>query len=62
MVDFNNLFLYYVISGKIYNNQNQVKGVLNCEEKRRGVNSITKYRRHVAGLIEVFLLHQSAKY
>jgi hypothetical protein len=56
------MFLYYVISGKIYNKENQVKGVLNSEDKSRGANSITKYRRRAVDLIDVFLLQQFAKF
>lgn len=62
MVDFGNLFVYDIIRNRFYRNENKMKGVFNCENKNRGVRSITKYRRDAVELIDVFLLQQFVKY
>ncbi|ERI93089.1 hypothetical protein HMPREF1982_01910 [Clostridiales bacterium oral taxon 876 str. F0540] len=62
MVDMNNMFLYYIVSGKLFRRDNQMKGVLNNESKSRGINSITKYRRGTTGALDVLLVHLFAKH
>jgi hypothetical protein len=43
MVDNNYMFLYYIISGKIYKNQDQVNGGFNNVKKNRGIRLLTEY-------------------
>jgi hypothetical protein len=43
MVDNNSMFLYYIISGKIYKKQDSVKGGVNNAYKNRGLRLLTKY-------------------
>lgn len=62
MVDMNSMFLYYIVSGKLFRRENQMKGVLNNESKSRGINSITKYRRGTTASLDVLLVQLFAKH
>lgn len=43
MVDNNSMFLYYIISGKIYKKEDSRKGGVNYVDKNRGLRLLTKY-------------------
>jgi hypothetical protein len=44
MIDTNQVLLYYIITGKLYHNNEKVKGGLNNAKKNRGTRLLIKYK------------------
>ena len=45
MVDNNQMFLYYIIRGKLFKKQDTMNGGFNNDDKNRGLRLLTKYWR-----------------